>query len=171
MDWKLQWMKLIKKRFKSDQISKTKFSMSCETKWVKKHTYTIQDFYIMYEPLFNCLEAISCLESHWDAKAVTDAYGLMKRITDPTFIACFQTVNHFVQEQQPLHYAIPAPEDQAPEDQATVLEQAAPRGQHVTLENVECPQENVILSYVFTKSLAINIHCMKKKTRNQGEEV
>ena len=51
--------------------------------------------FIMYEPLLNCLEAISCLESHWDAKAVTDAYGLMKHITDSTFIACIQTVNHF----------------------------------------------------------------------------
>ena len=82
------------RRCKSDQISKTKLSMFCETRWVEKHT-TIQDFHIMYEPLLNCLEAISCLESHWDAKAVTDAYGLMKRITDSTFIACFQTVNHF----------------------------------------------------------------------------
>ena len=84
------------RRCKSDQISKTKLSMFCETRWVEKHTCTtIQDFHIMYEPLLNCLEAISCLESHWDAKAVTDAYGLMKRITDSTFIACFQTVNHF----------------------------------------------------------------------------
>ena len=49
----------------------------------------------MYEPLLNCLEAISCLESDWDAKAVTDAYGLMKRITDSNFIACFQAVYHF----------------------------------------------------------------------------
>ena len=67
------------KRCKSDQISKAKFSMFCETRWVEKHT-TLQDFHIMYEPLLNCLEAISCLESHWDAKAVTDAYGMMKRI-------------------------------------------------------------------------------------------
>jgi len=30
----------------------------------------------------------------WDAKASTDAYGLLKRVTDHTFIVCFQVFIH-----------------------------------------------------------------------------
>ena len=56
---------------------------------------TIQDFNIMYEPLLTCLDAIACTKQGWDTKTVGEAYGLIKRITDSTFIACFQTVLHF----------------------------------------------------------------------------
>ena len=49
----------------------------------------------MYEPLLVCLEAIGSLEPGWDSKSVTEAYGLLKRITDSQFIACLQTVLHF----------------------------------------------------------------------------
>ena len=56
---------------------------------------TIQDFNIMYEPLLTCLDAICLYRTRWDTKTVGEAYGLMKRITDSTFIACFQTVLHF----------------------------------------------------------------------------
>ena len=75
----------------SKVISKSKFTMFCETRWVEKHS-TIQDFNIMYEPLLTCLDAIACTEQGWDTKTVGEAYGLMKRITDST---CFQTVLHF----------------------------------------------------------------------------
>ena len=61
---------------------------------MEKHS-TIQDFNIMYEPLLTSLDAIACTKQGWDTKTVGEAYGLMKRITDSTFIACFQTVLHF----------------------------------------------------------------------------
>ena len=77
-----------------NRIKKNKFGMFCETRWVEKHT-TLHDFDAMYEPLLVCLDAIGSLESGWDSKAVGEAYGLLKRITDSTFIACFQTVLHF----------------------------------------------------------------------------
>ena len=48
----------------------------------------------MYEPLLYCLEAIG-LERGWDSKAVTASNGLLKCMTDPTFIVCFQSVLHF----------------------------------------------------------------------------
>ncbi|XP_052804678.1 52 kDa repressor of the inhibitor of the protein kinase-like [Mya arenaria] len=80
-------------RPKSEQISKSKFHVFCETRWVEKQT-TLRDFSSMYEPIVECLEAIGQLESGWDTKAVTDAYGLLKKITDSTFIVCFQTVLH-----------------------------------------------------------------------------
>ena len=40
------------------------------------------------------MEAIGVKETGWDSKAVGEAYGLMQRIMDSTFIACFQTVLH-----------------------------------------------------------------------------
>ena len=49
----------------------------------------------MYEAFIICLDAIGMLEPNWDTKAMGDAYGLMRRITDPTFIASFQTVLYF----------------------------------------------------------------------------
>ena len=79
---------------KEDHINTTKFRVFCETRWVEKHT-TLNDFDVMYEPLLVCLEAIGSLETDWDSKSSGDAYGLMKRITDSTFIASFQTVLHF----------------------------------------------------------------------------
>ena len=66
----------------------------CETRWVEKHN-TIQDLSVMYEQLLVCLEAIGSLEPGWDSKSVTEAYGLLKRITDSQFIACLQAVLHF----------------------------------------------------------------------------
>lgn len=55
---------------------------------------TLHVFDEMYEPLLCCLEAIG-LERRWDSKAVTESNGMLKRMTDPTFIACFQSVLHF----------------------------------------------------------------------------
>lgn len=77
-----------------DHINKSKFKIFCETRWVEKIT-TLQAFNDMYEPILNCLEAICLLEREWDNKAVTESHGLLKLITDPTFIVCFQTVLHF----------------------------------------------------------------------------
>ena len=73
------------------QFSKKKLKTFCETRWVEKQT-TLIDFNDLYEPILLCLEAISSLEVGWDTKAVSSAYGLLKRITDSTFIASFQIV-------------------------------------------------------------------------------
>ena len=78
-------------RSEDDKINKTKFKLFCETTWTEKHE-TLQDFDDMYEPLLLCLQAISDDETEWDGKAKTESYGLLKRLTDSTFIACFQTV-------------------------------------------------------------------------------
>ena len=75
-------------------VSKVKFKLFCETRWVEKHS-TIQDLSVMYEPLLVSLEAIGSLEPGWDSKSVTEAYGLLKRITDSQFIACLPNVLHF----------------------------------------------------------------------------
>ena len=74
------------------QIKKTKFGLFlfCETRWAEKHTILL-DFDLLYKPSLSCLDAIGSHEPNWDDKKV-DAYGLMKRITDSTFIACFETI-------------------------------------------------------------------------------
>ena len=76
------------------QIGPSKFKLFCETRWTEKHS-TLNVFDEMYEAIIICLEAISITETNWDTKAVTDAYGLLKRIKDPMFIVCFQVVHHF----------------------------------------------------------------------------
>ena len=62
------------------------------TKWVEK-TEIMQEFDEFYEALMRCFEYISSNKSNeWDTKSISDAYGLLKRITDPTVIKAFQTV-------------------------------------------------------------------------------
>lgn len=75
------------------KITNTKFKIFCETRWVEKFT-TLHVFDEIYEPLLCCLEAIG-LERGWDSKAVTESNWMLKRMTDPTFIVCFQSVLHF----------------------------------------------------------------------------
>ena len=66
--------------------------MFCETRWVGKQN-TLVNFDEMFQAITGCLETISSAPS-WDAKASTDAYGLLKRVTDHTFIVYFQVVIH-----------------------------------------------------------------------------
>ncbi|XP_062595498.1 uncharacterized protein LOC134256845 [Saccostrea cucullata] len=73
-----------------DVITKSKMKIFCETRWVEK--ITLRDFEDLYEALLNCLDAIGFSERGWDGKAVTEAYGFMRRITECTFIVSFQTV-------------------------------------------------------------------------------
>ena len=77
-----------------DKIKNAKLGLFCETRWVEKDT-TLLNFNEMYEPVLDCLDAIGSVESCWDAKTLTIAYGLMKSITDHTFIVIFHTVLHF----------------------------------------------------------------------------
>ena len=72
---------------------KIKFHVFCETRWVEKHT-TVQDSNQMFEPVLECLKAIGGLETVWQTEAVTDADGLLMKITESNFIMCFQTVLH-----------------------------------------------------------------------------
>jgi len=80
-------------RTKPEQITKSKFHVFCETRWVEKLT-TLRDFSTMYSPILDCLEAISQVERNWDTKTISDAHGLLTKITESTFIVCFQTVLH-----------------------------------------------------------------------------
>lgn len=73
-------------REEDSKIKSAKFKIFCETRWVEKFT-TIQVFNAIYQPIIDCLSAIGT-ERGWDTKAVTESQGLLKRITDATFIQC-----------------------------------------------------------------------------------
>ena len=63
---------------------KKKFKVFCETRWVEKHT-CLDDFE----------DSISQQERCLDGKAIVEANGLLKKITDPCFIFTFTVVHHF----------------------------------------------------------------------------
>jgi hypothetical protein len=75
-------------------IKKSTFKVFCATRWVEKHS-VLQDLVEMYVPIVETLEAIGANESGWDVKSSSDAFGLMKRLTDSTFIIALQTAIHF----------------------------------------------------------------------------
>ena len=70
-----------------DKISKSKFHVFCETRWVEKHL-VLEDFDCMYEPLLDCLRNIT-LANGWDANSVLQASGLHENLTTALFIAAF----------------------------------------------------------------------------------
>ncbi|XP_066274145.1 52 kDa repressor of the inhibitor of the protein kinase-like [Branchiostoma lanceolatum] len=70
-------------------LTKKKIKPMCETRWVEKHT-CLEDFFQLYDALVECLQAIT-LEDGWDAKARTEAGGLLFQVTKPAFLCAFQT--------------------------------------------------------------------------------
>ena len=83
------------------QISKTKFKLLCETRWVERHT-AMEDFHHLYESLVMCLTEIShpphCATEDkvkWDAKSTTEASGLLKDICSSEFLISFYICRYF----------------------------------------------------------------------------
>lgn len=140
-----------------DKIPKSKFHVFCETRWVEKHT-TLRDFNQMYEPMLECLEAIGGLETGWDTKAVTEAHGLLMKITESNFIMCFQTVLHMfgyvtglcsklqgssldiVEAYDMVTNVREAVSDARGEDSTIVYEKASEMARKAGLEHLEMPR-------------------------------
>ena len=85
----------------SAEIGKRKVGPFCETRWTEKHT-VLANVEEMYIPLITCFDAMASVESDWDSKTSTAAYGLLKNITDHAFIVAFQIVRHFFRYVQGL---------------------------------------------------------------------
>ncbi|XP_078679498.1 52 kDa repressor of the inhibitor of the protein kinase-like [Branchiostoma floridae x Branchiostoma belcheri] len=79
---------------------KTKIKPMCETRWVEKHT-CLEDFAELHKPLVECLEAIT-LEAGWDAKARTEAGGLLSQVNKPAFLCAFQSALFILGFTKPL---------------------------------------------------------------------
>lgn len=76
-------------------IKKSKFKTMCQTRWIERHT-TLEDFKEMYPALCSCLEDIASNRDRiWNAKAITEANGILHSITNPCFIAAFE-VNFYI---------------------------------------------------------------------------
>ena len=67
--------------------------MFCKTQWVEKNNVP-EDFQKIYEPLLQCLQSIT-LTNGWDSNSVIQASGLLKSITNSTFIAAFHKIKYF----------------------------------------------------------------------------
>ncbi|XP_078585777.1 52 kDa repressor of the inhibitor of the protein kinase-like [Branchiostoma floridae x Branchiostoma japonicum] len=70
-------------------LTKKKMKPMCETRWVEKHT-CLEDFLELHEPLLDCLESIAS-EAGWDAKARTEAGGLLSQLNKPAFLCAFRS--------------------------------------------------------------------------------
>ena len=75
-------------------ITKKRFKMFCETRWVEKNI-VLEDFQKMYEPLLQCLESITSTGGS-DGNSVIQASGLLRSITNSTFCAAFHTIKYLV---------------------------------------------------------------------------
>ena len=86
---------------KKSEITKKKFKLQCETRWVERHT-AMEDFHSLYEPLVMCLSQIShppCGAAKdqvkWDTKSTTEADGLLKDIQSSEFLIAFYICRYF----------------------------------------------------------------------------
>ena len=77
------------------KIKKKKRDLNC---FVKHHGWkkniVLKDFQKMYESLLQCLESITSTDG-WDGNSVIQASGVLKSITNSTFIAVFHTIEYF----------------------------------------------------------------------------
>jgi len=76
-----------------EQVKKSKVAMFCQKHIGLRSKCTPMNFDDMFEPITDCLQTISSAP-FWDAKTSTDAYCMLKRVTDHTFIVCFQVILH-----------------------------------------------------------------------------
>lgn len=76
------------------QFGQSKMGIFCKTRWVEKFT-TLDTFFHLYDPIIQSLEAIAHREIGWTTKAMTEANGLLMRITSSLFIASFITAFYF----------------------------------------------------------------------------
>ena len=53
----------------------------------------LEAFQKMYQPLLQCLESITSTDG-WDGKGVIQASGLLKLLTNSTFLAAFHTIKN-----------------------------------------------------------------------------
>ena len=62
----------------------------CQTRWVEKYN-ALEDFHQMFEVIISALEQIADNPHGWDAKALSEAKGLLNVITTSDFLAAFES--------------------------------------------------------------------------------
>ena len=93
-------MKKTKKSNRKKKIPVQKVKVFCETRWIQRHV-VLEEVQLLYEPILQTLDTITS-EKGWDHKTVDLANGLLKNITESTFLVAIKCV--FIHSR--LHKAV-----------------------------------------------------------------
>jgi len=78
------------------KIPVEKVKLLCATRWSERHT-SLFDFDVLIKPLATCLSKIvnkDDADKKWDTKTITDANGLLCRMSTSAFVVSFQTAKY-----------------------------------------------------------------------------
>ena len=81
-----------KKSDRKKKIPVQKVKVFCETRWIQRHV-VLEEVQLLYEPILQTLETIT-LEKGWDRKTIDLAHGLLKNITEPTFLVALNVCSY-----------------------------------------------------------------------------
>ena len=81
-----------KKSDRKKKIPVQKVKVFCETRWIQRHV-VLQEVQLLYEPILQTLETIT-LEKGWDRKNIDLANGLLKNITESTFLVALNVCSY-----------------------------------------------------------------------------
>ena len=74
------------------KIPVQKVKVFCKTRWIQRHV-VLEEAQLLYEPILQTLETITS-EKGWDRKTVDSAYGLLKNITESTFLVALNICSY-----------------------------------------------------------------------------
>ena len=80
-----------KKSNRKKKIPVQKVKVFCETRWIQRHV-VLEEVQLLYEPILQTLDTITS-EKGWDHKTVDLANGLLKNITESTFLVALNGVH------------------------------------------------------------------------------
>ena len=81
-----------KKSNRKKKIPVQKVKVFCETRWIQRHV-VLEEVQLLYEPILQTLDTITS-EKGWDHKTVDLANGLLKNITESTFLAALNVCSY-----------------------------------------------------------------------------
>ena len=81
-----------KKRDQKNKIPVQKVKVFCETRWIERHV-VLEEVQVLYEPILQTFETIIS-DKGWDHKTVDSANGLLKNITESTFLVALHVCSY-----------------------------------------------------------------------------
>ena len=81
-----------KKRDQKNKIPVQKVKVFCETRWIERHV-VLEEFQVLHEPILQTFETIIS-DKGWDCKTVDSANGLLKNITESTFLVALHVCSY-----------------------------------------------------------------------------
>ena len=90
-----------KKRDWKNKIPVQKVKVFCETRWIERHV-VLEEVQVMYEPILQTFET-TISDKGWDLKTVDSANGLLKNITESTFLVALHVCSYTLGFTKQLH--------------------------------------------------------------------